>query len=257
MKITKEEEGVAISDGWTETSTDFYGWANIHSLHEFGELQHLYPSGLDAWISRNWDPTGEDWKFGLKDRSNNKTAVQGTMPSLEYAKKLIAALVTKKDRESPWNQPAYSKYWEDLWGPNNSKTVRESNMKNIMENWKMYVAEPANAAGIKNTGLFRAVRSEEEAINLNRMYVKHEVPIFEMMRNGNSLSRNFEHTVQFAAPHGIVFEVKVTGPINDHDEKHMVLAENINDMCITGVYSIKAGVWFTPEKFDEQFANIR
>jgi len=139
-----------------------------------------------------------------------------------------------------------------------SRDVRPEGVetKKIMENWKIHVAEKANAAGIENTGLFRAVRSEEEAINLNRMYVKG-APIFEMLRNGNSLSKNFEHTVHYAAPYGVVFEVRVSGPINDHDEKHMVLAENINDMRVTGVYSIKAGVWFTPEKFDEQFANIR
>lgn len=129
------------------------------------------------------------------------------------------------------------------------------NSEVIDERWRRHLKEDT-ARGLKNTGFYRGVASEEQAINLMRQNARN-MPIFRNMRNGGMVTTDFHAAANYAAPYGVVLEVDIAGPHKEHDKPNMVLAENADDMSCTGVYSVKAGAWFDPQEFDRQFKNTR
>ena len=141
------------------------------------------------------------------------------------------------------------------------KETKSNEVQSLMENWRSHLEDVK--PGITNSGLYRGVDCEERAIDIIRMHTRR-VPALKMMRNGNVFTTNMKAASEYAAPYGVVLEIKCDPTsleeVRDggaEPSKDLLQTNNLDDVTITGVYSVKAGQWFTPEDFDRQFRNTR
>ena len=84
------------------------------------------------------------------------------------------------------------------------------------------------------------------------------------MRNGNVFTTNMKAASEYAAPYGVVLEIQCDPSslyeVKDGDDTakpDLLQTDNMDNVRISGVYSVKAGQWFSPEEFDRQFSNTR
>lgn len=141
------------------------------------------------------------------------------------------------------------------------KETKNSNVQGLMENWRAHLENVK--PGITNSGLYRGVDCEERAIDIIRMHTR-KVPALKLMRNGNVFTTNMKAASEYAAPYGVVLEIQCEpsslSEVNDDDsdvKPDLLQTDDMDNVTITGVYSVKAGQWFSPEEFDRQFSNTR
>jgi len=141
------------------------------------------------------------------------------------------------------------------------KETKNNDVQGLMENWRAHLENVK--PGITNSGLYRGVDCEERAIDIIRMHTR-KVPALKLMRNGNVFTTNMKAASEYAAPYGVVLEIQCEpsslSEVNDGEEgakPSLLQTDDMDNVTITGVYSVKAGQWFSPEEFDRQFSNTR
>tara|TARA_R100000008_G_scaffold50445_1_gene30137 strand:- start:320 stop:1099 length:780 start_codon:yes stop_codon:yes gene_type:complete len=259
MKITRQQLKEIIEEELVNTLIEVTGFKptpEMNAIKHFqGLIDALRDSGQASWaeiieklrpeLENDLDTEARAAKEYEQDVFTNAPTDYATMQERKLTKDKLRQLIKEELEVILTDDEAKEFFGDDVF----------ENSEVIEEQWRKHLNEDT-ARGLKNTGFYRGVASEEQAINLMRQNAR-SVPIFSNIRNGGMVTTDFNAAASYAAPYGVVLEIEINGPHKEHDKPNMVLAENTDDMTCSGVYSVKAGSWFDPKEFDRQFKNTR
>tara|TARA_R110000824_G_scaffold85062_17_gene211688 strand:- start:597 stop:1748 length:1152 start_codon:yes stop_codon:yes gene_type:complete len=264
-------EGKAGVEEWLERNkNEEFINANIYEGHHYGtDKKAFLEANRSVMLS---DITSAEKLRSFGEDHNKKMILLHVKSWTDDPKKMQASMI---QRDTPERFETWQKEMESstvipgAYEVSNTREAEEvikketknGDVQNLMENWRAHLENVK--PGITNSGLYRGVDCEERAIDIIRMHTRNVLAL-KAMRNGNVFTTNMKAASEYAAPYGVVLEIQCDPSslyeVKDGDDTakpDLLQTDNMDNVRISGVYSVKAGQWFSPEEFDRQFSNTR